>query len=55
MHYDVQYELPRRLHEEPMYCAVKGEVRVTGSHANVGVNDVIWVPDGKKELQEENE
>ena len=46
IHYDVQYENSVELHNEPMYCAVKGEVLVTGSHANVGVNDVIWAPDG---------
>ena len=49
LHYDVQYQLPRRLMNEPMHCAATGDVWVTGSHANVGVNDVIWVPDGKKE------
>ena len=48
LHYDVQYEIPRKLHNEPMYCAMMGNVVVTGSHANVGVNDVIWVPDGQK-------
>ena len=52
LHYDVQYELPRQLRGEPMYCGVEGEVLVTGSHANVGVNDVIWVPDGKKVTKE---
>ena len=51
LHYDVQYELPRRLTNEPMYCASTGDVWVTGSHANVGVNDVIWVPAGKKVSQ----
>ena len=49
LHYDMQYEFPRKLNKEPMYCAIDGDVMVTGSHANVGVNDVIWVPDGKKE------
>ena len=50
LHYDVQYELPRRLLRELMYCArMREDVLVTGSHANVGVNDVVWVPDGKKE------
>lgn len=49
VHYDVQYEIPWKLSNEPMYCAAMGNVVVTGSHANVGVNDVIWVPDGKKE------
>ena len=50
LHYDVQYELPRRLRRERMYCAhVRDEVLVTGSHANVGVNDVVWVPGGTKE------
>ena len=49
LHYDVQYEIPRKLNNEPMYCATIGNVVVTGSHANVGVNDVIWVPDGEKE------
>lgn len=48
LHYDVQYEIPKRLYNEPMYCADAGNVMVTGSHANVGVNDVIWVPDGEK-------
>ena len=48
LHYDVQYESPKRLYNEPMYCAATGKVRVTGTHANVGVNDVIWVPDGRK-------
>ena len=47
-HYDVQFESPRELQQEPMYCADAGEVSVTGSHANVGVNDVIWTPDGTK-------
>ena len=49
LHYDVQYELPRTLRQEPMYCAKTGNVLVNGTHANVGLNDVIWVPDGKKE------
>ena len=49
LHYDMQYEFPRKLNKERMYCAIDGEVMVTGSHANVGVNDVIWVPGGKKE------
>ena len=49
LHYDVQYELPRKLRREPMHCALVGKVLVTGSHANVGVNDVIWTPDGEKE------
>ena len=49
LHYDVQYESPRRLQREPMYCAAEGDVWVTGSHANVGVNDVVWAPDGTKE------
>ena len=49
LHYDVQYKQPRSLRREPMYCAEMGDVLVTGSHANIGVNDVIWVPDGKKE------
>lgn len=49
LHYDVQYELPRKLQKEPMYCAVMGDVVVTGSHANIGVNDVVWVPGGRKE------
>lgn len=48
LHYDVQYEIPKQLHNEPMYCADVGNVLVTGSHANVGVNDVIWAPDGEK-------
>ena len=48
-HYDVQYASPRKLQSEPMYCAATGEVSVTASHANVGVNDVIWTPDGTKE------
>lgn len=42
LHYDVQFEEPRQLSKEPMHCAVRGDVWVTGSHANVGVNDVIW-------------
>ena len=49
LHYDMQYEYPRKLQREPMYCGEEGEVLVTGSHANIGVNDVIWAPDGKKE------
>ena len=49
LHYDVQYEMPKKLRDEPMYCATMGNVVVTGSHANVGVNDVVWVPDGEKE------
>ena len=49
LHYDVQFEIPRELKREPMYCAVEGDVWVTGSHANVGVNDVVWTPDGRKE------
>lgn len=48
VHYDVQYELPRKLVMEPMYCARSGSVFVSGSHANVGVNDSVWVPDGEK-------
>ena len=49
LHYDAQYELPKTFVSEPMYCAIDGNVRVTGSHANVGVNDVVWVPSGRKE------
>lgn len=49
LHYDVQYEIPRQLNREPMQCAMVGPVAVTGSHANIGVNDVIWVPSGRKE------
>ena len=49
LHYDVQFEIPRELKKEPMYCAVEGDVLVTGSHANVGVNDFVWVPSGTKE------
>ena len=48
VHYDVQYEVPRQLRDEAMYCASIGDVLVTGSHANVGVNDVIWTPGGSK-------
>ena len=48
LHFDVQFEVPRKLSNEPMFCATMGNVVVTGSHANVGVNDVIWVPDGEK-------
>ncbi len=51
LHYDVQYEYPRTLRKEPMHCAKDGDVLVTGSHANIGVNDVIWVPARKKEPQ----
>lgn len=51
LHYDVQYERQRQLIDEPMYCLNEGNVLVTGSHANVGVNDVIWVPDGRKVSQ----
>ena len=51
VHYDVQYELPRKLRNEYMYCAVDGHVCVTGTHANVGVNDVIWVPGGTKQYR----
>ena len=50
-HYDVQYAMPQQLQQEVMYCAADGEVLITGSHANVGVNDVIWAPDGKKEAR----
>jgi hypothetical protein len=46
LHFDVQYQLPRRLTREPMWCCLAGPVWVTGSHANVGVNDRIWAPDG---------
>ena len=49
LHYDVQFEIPRELKREPMCCAVEGDVWVTGSHANVGVNDFVWAPDGRKE------
>lgn len=48
LHYDVQYELPRELEGEQMFCAEEGEVLITGTHANIGVNDFIWVPDGEK-------
>ena len=51
LHFDVQYARSRTLENESMYCATVGNVLVTGSHANVGVNDVIWTPDGKKEPQ----
>ncbi len=51
LHFDLQYELPRKLHREPMYCAEKGEIKVSGTHANVGVNDFVWVPGGKKETK----
>ena len=50
-HYDVQYAKPRQLQNEPMYCAAAGQVSVTGTHANVGVNDVIWTPGGQKEIR----
>ena len=53
LHYDVQFEMPRKLQEEQMYCAVEGDVWVTGSHANVGVNDFVWVPDGNKERRQQ--
>ena len=49
LHYDVQYRSPRKLRQEAMYCAMAGNVLVTGSHANVGVNDIVWVPGGTKE------
>ena len=49
VHYDVQYEQPKQFMKEQMRCAKDGDVLVTGSHANVGVNDVIWTPNGKKE------
>ena len=48
LHYDVQYQSGRSLNNEIMHCAVDGDVLVTGSHANVGVNDVVWVPNGRK-------
>ena len=48
LHFDVQFELPKQLQNEEMNCSVKGDVFVSGSHANVGVNDSIWVPDGSK-------
>jgi hypothetical protein len=48
LHFDVQFESPRQLHNEEMSCSVKGRVLVSGSHANVGLNDSIWVPDGTK-------
>ena len=48
-HYDVQYPIPRTLRREPMHCAAMGDVWVSGSHANVGVNDFIWTPDGSKD------
>ena len=54
LHYDVQYESPRRLSREPMYCVKRGNVLVTGSHANVGINDSIWVPGGNKESANNN-
>ena len=54
LHYDVQYEHPKTLQKERMNCAMDGEVLVTGSHANVGVNDVIWVPGGRKESTTES-
>ena len=50
-HYDVQYASPRQLQKEPMHCTATGDVWVTGSHANVGVNDVIWTPDGHKKVR----
>ena len=50
-HFDVQYAIPRQLRQEPMHCADVGDVWVTGSHANVGVNDVIWTPNGRKDLR----
>ena len=51
LHYDVQYAIPRKLQDEPMYCATMGDVWVSGSHANVGVNDVIWTPGGRKDVR----
>ena len=45
----VIYTRPRQFQGEPMYCAAMGDVSVTDTHANVGVNDVIWTPDGRKE------
>ena len=55
VHYDVQFTSGRELKGEPMYCAESGAVWVTASHANVGVNDVIWVPDGRKEKRNAGE
>ena len=49
VHYDVQFKYQRRLNKELMHCAADGDVWVTSSHANVGVNDVIWVPSGTKQ------
>ena len=51
LHYDVQYAAPRKLRHEPMHCAAVGDVWVTGSHANVGVNDFIWTPRGRKDVR----
>ena len=50
VHYDVQFGSGRRLSRERMHCAQEGEVAVSGTHANVGVNDVVWVPNGAKVL-----
>lgn len=46
LHYDVQFQQPEHFSDEPMTCAARGPVRVTGTHANVGVNDVVWAPSG---------
>ncbi len=46
LHYDVQYPTPKMLVNEEMQCCFKGDVVVNGSHANTGVNDSIWIPDG---------
>jgi hypothetical protein len=47
LHFDVQKRLPQsELNKESMFCAARGPIRVTGSHANVGINDVVWAPDG---------
>ena len=46
LHYDAQYRHPRTLKDEVMHCGMNGIVKVSGTHANIGVNDVIWTPDG---------
>ncbi len=48
VHFDVQFP-QAGLKRESMYCSDdECFVEVTGTHANVGINDAIWVPDGTK-------
>lgn len=40
-HYDVQYPRKRRLHNETFTCCRSGEIKCSGTHANIFLNDKV--------------